>query len=236
VAANEPEQPGSRQGATPVNDPDRPTNTLCTAANNAYELATQMAPYLPGPAQWTAAPSPHDANDRHFALLVRDADAAEISLRLGAYRQEDRVIFRAGWPKYGDGRTYTPREYLSITCAVSRDPKALAREVERRLLVTYDPAYRAAREDVRASDGAAADAWSAALRIARAVGAELPVDRDRRNGAAVHLRGGPERIYGLKIHPGYGDDGAVTVSFDVHSVDENTALAMLAALLPRSTH
>jgi hypothetical protein len=219
-----------------VNNPNRPTSTLRNAANSAYELATHMAPHLPGAAQWTAAPSPHDANDPNFALLVRGADAAEISVRLGAYRQEDRVIFRAGWPKYTDGRTYTPREYLSITCLVSRDPKALAREVERRLLVTYDPAYHAALEDVRASDRAAADAWSVAQRIARAVGAELPEDRHRCNSAAVHLRGGPERLYTLKIHPGYGDDRSVTVSFDVHSVDENTALAMLAVLVPRGAH
>jgi hypothetical protein len=52
----------------------------------------------------------------------------------------------------------------------------------RALLPEGDPAYRAALDAIRASDAAATEAWSAAERIARCVGAELPRPLRRRQG------------------------------------------------------
>ena len=137
---------------------------------------------------------------------------------------------RPSWPKYRDGRTSTPRACPSIACGAGRDAKGLAREIERRLLVNYDPAYRAALDEVRASDATAAEAWITAERIARAIGAELPSASHRpRNGEAVQLHGGPDNVFGLKVHRGHGE-GSASASFEVHNVDEETTLRVLALL------
>lgn len=88
---------------------------------------------------------------------------------------------------------------------------------------------------MRASDAATGEAWRAAKRIARAIGAELPRPESHnrpRNGAAVPLYGGPSNIYSLKVHSPHGDDPA-SVSIDVHGLDEQTALEVLA-LIARS--
>ncbi len=201
-----------------------------TAEPTAYHLATQIAQHLPSPAGW--APRFNaviDETGNRYALLVRIADGAELGVTIGGFRKEGRVTFRAHWPKYRDGRAYTPRQYLDITCAVQRDAKALAREIERRLLVLYDPAYRHALDEVRASDAAAASAWHVAERIARAVGAELPSSPPS-NGAAVALHGGPSGVYGLKIHPAYGDVPC-RVSVELNDLDEQSALEVLAIVI-----
>src|SRR5258708_6593089 len=161
---------------------------------------------MTGPARWTAKRriSPDGDELRWNADLVRDADGAAISICIGGYRNEGRVTFRPTWPKYGDGTSYTPRAYPSITCSAERHAKGLAREIERRLLVDYNPAYRAALDEVRASDAARGEAWRAAERIARSIGVELPREashRRQRNGDAVELRGGPSNVYRLRIHP-----------------------------------
>jgi hypothetical protein len=146
------------------------------------------------------------------------------------------VTFGTGWPKYGDGQRFSPRTCSSITCSVRRDGKALAKEIERRLLVDYDPAYRTALEQVRPTDAADAQAWRAAERIARATGAELPRQgghRQRRAGAAVELHG-PASVRGLKVRAPY-QDSSLTTSFEVHDVDEETTLEILE-LLNRKGH
>ena len=202
----------------------------------AYELAASIAKHMTGPARWTAARRETiDDDGNRYAELVRLEDGAELGVSVGGYRSEGRVTFRAHWPKYKDGQTYTPRTYLDIMCSAHRDPKALAREIERRLLRDYDPAYRAALAQVRASDAAAGEAWRTAERVARAIGAELPRPESHNrpsNGAAVHLHGGPSNIYSLKVHPAY-DDNPARVSIDVHDLDEQTAIEVLA-LIARS--
>jgi hypothetical protein len=206
-----------------ANSPPEPT---------AYHLAVHIAQNMIGPARWTARR--HETNDetgQRYAELVRLEDGAELGVTLGGYRSEGRVTFRAHWPRYKDGRAYTPREYLSITCDAGRDPKALARDIARRLLADYDPAHRKALDEVRASDAAAGVAWRAAERIARAVGAELPGPHNLPgNGAAVPLHGGPSAVYGLKVHPPY-EATPVRVSFEVHDLDEQTALEILAIVI-----
>jgi hypothetical protein len=202
----------------------------------AYELAVSIAQHLTGPARWTAARrETMDDDGKRYAELTRLEDGAELGVTVGGYRSEGRVTFRAHWPKYKDGQQYTPRDYLHITCSAGRDPNKLARDIERRLLVDYDPAYRKALDDVRASDAAAGEAWRTAERIAKTVGAELPgLESHNRpkNGAAVNLHGGPSNIYSLKVHPSY-DGGPARVAIDVHDLDEHTALEVLA-LIARS--
>ncbi len=211
---------------------DQPTNPEPTA----YELAVSIAQHMTGPARWTASKrETMDDNGKRYAELTRVEDGAELGVTVGGYRSEGRVTFRAHWPKYKDGQTYSPREYLLVTCSAGRDPSKLARDIERRLLVHYDPAYRKALDEVRASDAASGEAWRTAERIAQAVGAALPrPERHNRpkNGAAVPLHGGPPNIYSLKVHPAYSDNPA-SVSIDVHDLDEQTALEVLE-LIARS--
>ena len=211
-----------------TNEPTRP------AEPTAYELATSIAQHMTGPARIARRRETMDDQGKRFAELVRLDDGAELGVTVGGYRQEGRATFRAHWPKYRDCQVYSPREHLSIACSAGRNPKALASDIERRLLSDYDPAYRKALDDVRASDAAARIAWGAAERIAQAVGATLPGSHHlSRNGAAVQLHGGPSEVYGLKVHPPC-DDGPVRVSFDVNDVDEQTALEVLALIAARS--
>ncbi|MGH7296200.1 MAG: hypothetical protein ACRELB_14760 [Polyangiaceae bacterium] len=202
--------------------------TDCTEPT-AYELAVRIAAKMTGPARWTARRrETMDDQGKRFAELVRLDDGAELGVTAGGYHNEGRATFRAHWPKYADGQQYSPRTYLQITCSAGRDPQALARDIERRLLSEYDPAYRKALDEVRASDAAAGIAWHAAERIAEAVGAELPGAHPN-NGGAVRLHGAPADVYEIKVHPPYGDR-PVRVSFEVNDVDEKTALEVLALI------
>lgn len=204
------------------------------ASETAADLGAQIAACLSGPARWVAT-SDRDGDGAlrsDGATLTRKADGAAIHLRIGGYRSEGRVTFRACWPQFHDGRAYTPRAYLTITCRADHSPAALAREIERRLLPDYDAAYRAALDDVRASDAAAEGAARAADRIARAIGAALPRPgsyRRQRNGDAVDIVGAPESVYQLQVSPAYGDR-PLGVSFRVGGIDEATALQVLAIL------
>jgi hypothetical protein len=201
----------------------------------AYELAVSIAQHMTGPARWTASKrETMDDNGKRYAELTRGEDGAELGVTAGGYQSEGRVTFRAHWPKYKDGQSYTPRKegYLHITCSAAREPGKLARDIERRLLAEYDPAYRKALDEVRASDAAAGIAWRTAERIAQAIGAALPRPESHnrpRNGAAVPLHGGPPNICSLKVHPPY-DDNAACVSIDVQGLDEQTALEVLAII------
>jgi hypothetical protein len=217
-----------------VNDrTNQPTTSTPTDTEpTAYELAERIAKHMPGPARWipTRRVNADGEEMTQSAELIRDADGACIGLHVGGFRQQGRVSFRTNWPKYHDGRIYQPRAYPSITCSAGRDGKALAREIERRLLVDYNPAYRAALDAVRASDAAAGEAWRTAERIGEAIGAELPAaSRAPRNGEAVQLRGGPESVWQLSVHPGY-DGSPATVRLELHDLDEKTALRVLAIL------
>jgi hypothetical protein len=224
----------------PVNDRnDQPTTQPAPDTKpTAYDLAQRIAQYMTSPDRWTAKRriTPDGEELPQSADLVRDLDGAGISLYLGGYRNEARVAFRSTWPKYGDGRSYAPRAYLSITCSAERPPKALAQEIERRLLADYGPAYRAALDAISASDAAAAEAWRAAERIARCLGAEVPSETShvrRHNGDAVESHGGPPKVYRLKVHPAHSDS-PTSVSFEVHNVDVETTLRAMALLAGKS--
>ncbi len=203
-------------------------------AADAYALASRIAAHLSGPGRWTAQRHAVDPSARRcVAELRRETDGAEIGVSVGGYHQEGRVTFRAHWPRFKDGRQWTPRKHLAITCSAGRDPRALAREIERRLLVDYEPTYREALDYVRESDAAADDARCTAERIAVAIGAELPREgsyqQQRRGGEGVDLHGGPPCVRRLQVRPGYRD-ASTSVSFEVHDLDEETALRLLTLL------
>jgi hypothetical protein len=79
-----------------------------TPESTAYELATSVAEHMAGPARWTAKKRTLDEDGRRYAELTRAGDGAEIGVAVGGYRKEGRVTFRAHWPKYKDGQTFTP--------------------------------------------------------------------------------------------------------------------------------
>jgi hypothetical protein len=187
-----------------------------------------IAKHLLGPSWIGRKREAFDETGKRYAELVRPDDGAQLGVYVGGYRQEGRVTFRAHWPKYRDGRPYTPRVYHSITCSAQRDPKALARDIERRLLAEYEPAYRQALDEIRASDVAAETVWHAAERIAHTLGAEMPRDQPN-NGANVALYGGRANVYRLEVHPPYNDE-PVRVSFQVGGLDEQAALEVLALI------
>lgn len=79
----------------------------------AYELAVKIAQRMTGPSHWNARRhETMDDSGKRYAVVVRVEDGAELGVTVGGYRTEGRVTFRAHWPKYKDGNTYTPREYF----------------------------------------------------------------------------------------------------------------------------
>ena len=208
------------------------------ATPTAYQLASAIAAHLTDTARWSARrrSTPDGEDIPKAAELVRD-DGAAIGLWIGGYREEGRVAFRPIWPKYRDDVTYAPRTYPKIRCNAQRPASALAREFERRLLADYDSAYQAALETIRASNAAAEQVWQSAERISRAIGAEMP-SKERRerqhNGAALELHADLPSLRRLRVHPGYADV-PLTVSFELHDLDEQTALLVLTALTSGAT-
>lgn len=212
-----------------------PTMNESRERTNAHALARRIAGCLTGPARWIASAgrTHSDAEPRpHYAVLTRPTDGAEIGVTLGGYRAEGRVSFRAHWPQFAGGGSYTPRTHLSITCNAARSAEALARDIERRLLPDYEPAFRDACAYVNATDAAETEAQRAAERLAHAIGAERPaksVHRPSSVGAPIELWGGPCRARRIKVHPAHSDV-PVRVSFEVDGVDEATAGRLLALL------
>ncbi len=167
-------------------------------------------------------------------MLVRDIDGAAISVCVGGWRAEGRITFRGQWPKRVDGRTHVPGPSESITCAATRDPRSLVRELERRLLPSYEARYREACDDVRFADNAAEEALRAAGRIARVLGRGARVQESKaRPGEEVFIYGEPGSVYRLRVCPAYRGTTTVKplrVSFEVHNIDEATAARVLRML------
>ena len=110
---------------TPVNDRTKQSATDLepTPESTAYELATSIAKHMAGPARWTAKKRTLDEDGRRYAELTRAGDGAEIGVAVGGYRKEGRVTFRAHWPKYKDGQTFTPRSYPESPAARRATPR-----------------------------------------------------------------------------------------------------------------
>jgi hypothetical protein len=186
----------------------------------APELAAAIAPHLPG---WTFEPA-YD----HIAYLVR-ADGARIGVMVGSWSAKGRVSIAGMWPKFADGPTYwSSRERAEITCAATRTPEAIAREIQRRLIPGYDHEYAIARAYVDRHNANVHDAKAVAARIAAVVGGHPSTDATRR-GDGVHIHGGPDAVYRLRVDPERGTHG-VSVSCELHDLDPETAAEVLAVI------
>lgn len=109
---------------------------------NVHELATQIAPHLPGTWQ-VGAPNPENTR---YATVTRD-DGAGISLYYDSYRGHVRC---SGLYPQRDGAVCGPREWgalpygaeaPAIKFSWKRSAKTLARDIERRLLGQYLPLW-----------------------------------------------------------------------------------------------
>ena len=183
-------------------------------------LAHRIAAHLPG---W------HVTTEHDVSYLVR-ADGARIVIP--AWRQRGRVSFVGCWPRYADGSNYyATRDRFEITCSETRSPEAMARDIQRRLLPGYDPAFAEALAFVEKHDGFAGDASTVARRIAAVVGGE--VVPQRRSGDAVHVRAPAASLYRLTVSPAYESTTharEMGVSFEVHALDPETAAEVLAVI------
>lgn len=207
--------------------------TAAAPLPNALDLARAMCRHMLGPGRWEAAPN-RFSEDRpsrnNWAELVHE-DGPSVSLSVGGWHQEGRVVFRGQWPKYDDGRGYWPvrcgddRDKNEITCDARRSPRELVRELERRLLPVYLPKYRKAVEIVRGEDQAALDALEAASRIARAIGGQVRENKAR-PGEEVAIYHEPNCVYRLRVKAAYGDK-ATRVDFEVFGLEVQTAQKVL---------
>jgi hypothetical protein len=190
---------------------------------SAHVLAYAIAEHLPG---WTV----RLREDCEWCDLIR-SDGAAICVQVGGFRNEGRVTFRGLHPKFKDGRTYSGGEYVNITCSATREPKAIAKEIQRRLLPRYDHVYATALAYVTSHDERGEEAHAVASRLASIIGGTVGENKMLR-GDGVRVFGEPESVHRILVQPAYssssGDWGhPVRVDFEVHGLDPETASQVL---------
>ncbi len=189
----------------------------------AHNLAAQLVALMPG---WTVN-LPGD--DCEWADMVRESDGGTVRIRWGGYRCEGRVTFMGMWPRFRDGTHYSGGKYESITCSNSRTTGALAKDIVRRLLPAYDVAYEKARVYVQDHDANEVEAEAVASRVAGSIGSVVGKSQYRR-GDGVPIHHEPECVRRLVIQPAYKSlsfERPMTVNFEVHGLDPDTAAAVL---------
>jgi len=201
------------------------------------ELASALAAVMPG---WRRVE--HGDPDSHRWYTLVRADGTTVSVTVGGYRLAGRVTLRGVWPRYKDGNRYqtaTGELAPEITCSASRAPKAIARELERRLLPEFLAKSAAAVAYVAQHDAFQVDAEAAAERIAAAIGGTVEAPGGRPGGSrdAIPIRGEPEAVHRLQVEPAYGSttgnaiySSPMGVSFEVHHLDPETAATVLALI------
>lgn len=195
----------------------------------AEQLATSLEPLLDG---WRVDLGTDAAGERYDWVDLVRGDGARVRLTVGGFRAEGRVTLRGCWPRYRNGNGYSGGKSHAITCDASRPPAAIAREIARRLLPAYLPAYEEARRWVAEHEEHADEAHAVAARIAAVVGGELAESKSR-PGEQVRIRREPRAVYRLHVSPAYdGVDGLkpTRVSFEVHDLDPETAAQVLALI------
>jgi hypothetical protein len=207
-------------------------NTTVDESLHAFELATRIAPHLSAEAGYVWHPSRgavHEDEDNPICAYLVGPGAARLVLHAGGgWCAKGRVAVSGCWPKFADGRIYTPRadERLEITCDARRDAKVIAKEIARRLLPVYEASLRRAVDYVERDDAAKARAEEAAHRIAAALGGDAHAKRSHDGSSSVWpmLDGLPNII---RVQPNYDRGPLITFDFEA---DEKTALAVLALL------
>jgi hypothetical protein len=156
------------------------------------ELARAILAHLQG---WTLE-LPEEDDRRHWVYL-RHTGGARVCLHRSSWPVEVSAS-AARWPRIGglenQGEEFAPRERMRMAFSPLRDPKTLARDIERRLLSSYLPEY--ARQ-VEARDKAQRQADTShqlALVLADIFGVEL---RDYSEGWRLYASGGP--AYEIRI-------------------------------------
>lgn len=161
----------------------------------ATELARLLAPHFP---DWTLVVERLDYVP-HVAYLERP-DGARLAMRVessGAEKGRRAEIYGIFPCLPGTScQRYTPAqaEARRIGVSVTRPPEAIAREIERRLLPVYLPAYARAVCYCVKRDELDAAGVEAARRVAFALG-----EGER---APTELRGGSARLIAYKMIPG----------------------------------
>jgi hypothetical protein len=164
-----------------------PQTTTSTQASNLRELALSVAQHLPG---WTI--SSEETSDYHAAL--RHESGPELSFGKG--RERDRLHVHGSWPRDQRHGSYAPYSNApAISVSISRDPKAIAREIERRFLPGFLPLWHAAEGRRREAEESNAKAETLAARLRDLFG--LPHPEPSRYGNdrdSVHVHAGAARF------------------------------------------
>lgn len=186
---------------------------------------------------WKAVlpPQPEDEWTRDWVDLVR-ADGATIRVKVGGFRLAGRVSFYGIFPNYRDGSGYTPdrEERVLITCSATRDPAAIAKDVQRRVLPKYLKAFKRALAYVRETDRRSDEGDGIAHRIADIFGGEVEGSASAHH-RPIHIRNAPGAVCRLSVQPSYsyrpdGEEHPASVSFEVHHLDPERAARVLAII------
>lgn len=123
----------------------------------ADTMAAAVARHLPG---WRVK------GEEHRARVLVNEDGAEVYFRQ-EYNKPDRIEVSGAFPRSELSSSYfgPHGQRFVISCALSRGPEKIARDVERRLLPGYLPKYAEAR--------ASRDAHDQQLRDAEKLAADL---------------------------------------------------------------
>ncbi|WP_394831685.1 hypothetical protein LVJ94_34750 [Pendulispora rubella] len=193
------------------------------------ELARRIAEELPGPGRWKLNKPKSD--EQYWATIERDMDGAQLWLEIDRTHRPPRVIFHPEWPKprLGDPAVARPNHGVrgSVACSAARDPAAIARDLERRLIKDFTAAYPAALERVRAEEDAADEIWRTAQEIARLLRKELPdSSREQRQNGSVNVEfHGSMQVRRIRID--CSSSGDIDVELRLYDLSRQTALRVL---------
>lgn len=185
---------------------------------DARTLAGRLARHLAG---WTLDSSDADAMDQSAARML-GPEGASLWIRVDRNRAEVAGRF----PMTPQGRCYCPEkdEYGRISFDATRDPASLAREVGRRCLAVYLPAFARAKTRIQAEEKARRDAVAMMARIAnRFPDAGEPRQQNDGSLKLWHL----PHVYCLTVTP--SDEGP-RASFQIEGASEALAVEVLERL------
>lgn len=151
------------------------------AARNRVEqvdmlaLAGAIFAHLPG---WTVEPRNPDVDDyappRMTYVRIKHVSGARCSISRSTWPPECNVS--GYWPRLGDpntGAEYAPRDRPRASFSPFRDPKALAKDIERRFLAVYLPEWATQREACDEATRKAVLAHQLAVALAQVAGSDL---------------------------------------------------------------
>lgn len=175
------------------------------ARPTAPRLAKAIAEHLPG---WRVA-TREDGDRDHFAALEHE-DGRGLHFFVPSYGTP-RLEITGRPPRYRDGRRYSPHRWTRIGCSPARDPAAIARDIQNRLLPNYAGEYASAVRFVRKTEAGEDAAIATAQHLAGILCAEpgalhngcVQVRFPVRENAAYgdfEVRAGEPPILALRLH------------------------------------